>query len=128
MDYYFTKILNCGMAEAESRILSTLKEKGFGLITEIDMKQKLHEKLGVDLMPYKILGMCNPGFAYKAIQAEEKIGTMLPCNILVIDKGNGTTEVAAVNPLASMMAIRNPALGELANEVTGILQKAVLEL
>ncbi|MDD4555439.1 MAG: DUF302 domain-containing protein [Bacteroidales bacterium] len=128
MDYYFTKILNCGMAEAESRILSTLKEKGFGLITEIDMKQKLHEKLGVDLMPYKILGMCNPGFAYKAIQAEEKIGTMLPCNILVIDKGNGTTEVAAVNPLASMMAIRNPALGELAHEVTNILEKAVAEL
>ena len=72
--------------------------------------------------------MCNPGFAYKAIQAEEKIGTMLPCNILVIDKGNGTTEVAAVNPLASMMAIRNPALGELAHEVTNILEKAVAEL
>ncbi len=128
MEYYFTKILNYGMAEAESRVLTVMKEKGFGLLTEIDMKQKLHEKLGVDLKPYKILGMCNPGFAYKAIQAEEKIGTMLPCNILIIDKGDGTTEVAAVNPLASMMAIRNPALGELANEVTGILQKAVLEL
>lgn len=128
MDYYFTKILTCGMAEAESRVLAIMKEKGFGLITEIDMKQKLHEKLGVDLKPYKILGMCNPGFAYKAIQAEEKIGTMLPCNILVIDKGNGTTEVAAVNPLASMMAIQNPGLGELAHEVTNILQKAVAEL
>ena len=128
MEYYFTKILNYGMVEAESRVLAVMKEKGFGLLTEIDMKQKLHEKLGVDLKPYKILGMCNPGFAYKAIQAEEKIGTMLPCNILIIDKGDGTTEVAAVNPLASMMAIQNPALGELAHEVTNILQKAVAEL
>ena len=116
------------MAVAESRIVTALKEKGFGLITEIDMKQKLNEKLGVEIRPYKILGMCNPGFAYKALQAEEKIGTMLPCNVLVIDKGNGTTEVSAVNPLASMMAIQNPALGDLAAEVTGILEASVRNL
>lgn len=125
MDYYFTTTLPCSFAEAESKALAALKEKGFGLITEIDMRGKLHEKLGVEIKPYKILGMCNPAFAYKALQAEEKIGTMLPCNVLVIDKGDNTTEVSAVNPLASMMAIHNPALGELAMEVTDILKKIV---
>ncbi|MCX6277241.1 MAG: DUF302 domain-containing protein [Bacteroidetes bacterium] len=128
MNYYFTTILNCSFAEAESKALAALKEKGFGLISEIDMRQKLNEKLGVEMKEYKILGMCNPGFAYKALQAEEKIGTMLPCNVLVIDKGNGTTEVSAVNPMASMMAIENPALGELAIEVTGILQGIIVSL
>jgi uncharacterized protein (DUF302 family) len=128
MEYYFTTILDCSFGEAESKALSALKEKGFGLITEIDMRQKLNEKLGVEIQKYKILGMCNPAFAYKALQAEEKIGTMLPCNVLVIDKGNGKTEVSAVNPMASMMAIENPALGELATEVTGILQNFIQEL
>ena len=125
MEYYFTTILNCSFEEAESRTLSALKENGFGMITEIDMQQKLKEKLGVELKKYKILGMCNPSFAYKALQAEEKIGTMLPCNVILIDKENGTTEVSAVNPMASMMAIQNPALGSLATEVTDILQKVI---
>jgi uncharacterized protein (DUF302 family) len=125
MEYYFSKILSCSFAEAESKVLAALKEKGFGLITEIDMRQKLNEKLGVEIRPYKILGMCNPGFAYKALQAEEKIGTMLPCNVLVIDKGDSTTEISAVNPIASMQAIQNPALGELAQEVTSILSSVV---
>lgn len=128
MDYYFTTILSCGFEEAEARTLAALKEKGFGLITEIDMKQKLNEKLGVEIKKYRILGMCNPGFAYKALQAEEKIGSMLPCNVLIIDREDGTTEVAAVNPLASMMAISNPSLGELATEVTAILQSVVANL
>ena len=128
MNYYFTTILNCNFAEAESKALAALKEKGFGLISEIDMRQKLNEKLGVEMKDYKILGMCNPGFAYKALQAEEKIGTMLPCNVLVIDKGNGTTEVSAVNPIASMMAIENPSLGELAGEMTGILQSIIANI
>lgn len=125
MDYYFTKILACGFEEAEARTLAALKEKGFGLITEIDMKAKMKEKLGVDMKRYKILGMCNPGYAYKAVQAEEKIGTMLPCNVLVIDREDGTTEVSAVNPLASMMAVTNPALGGLATEVTETLKGVV---
>jgi len=125
MEYYFSKILPCSFEEAEAKTLAALKEKGFGLITEIDMQAKLKEKLGVDIKKYKILGMCNPGFAYKALQAEEKIGTMLPCNVLVIDREDGTTEVSAVNPMASMMAIRNPALGVLANEVTEILEGVV---
>lgn len=128
MDYYFSTILECSFEEAESRALSALKDKGFGMITEIDMRQKLNEKLGVEIQKYKILGMCNPGFAYKALQAEEKIGTMLPCNVLVIDKGNGKTEVAAVNPLASMMSVENPALGGLATEVTEILQGIITGL
>jgi len=128
MEYYFSTILDCPFEEAESKVITGLKEKGFGMITEIDMRQKLNEKLGVEIQKYKILGMCNPGFAYKALQAEEKIGTMLPCNVLVIDKGNGTTEVSAVNPMASMMAIQNPALGELAREVTGILENFINEL
>jgi uncharacterized protein (DUF302 family) len=128
MDYYFSTILDCNFEEAESRTLEALKEKGFGLISEIDMRVKLKEKLGVEIKPYKILGMCNPGFAYKAMQAEEKIGTMLPCNVLVIDKGNGTTEIAAVNPIASMMSISNEALGELATEVTDILSGVISRL
>ena len=128
MDYYFSKILKCGFKEAEAKTLAALKQQGFGLITEIDMQSKLKEKLGVDLKKYKILGMCNPAFAYKALQAEEKIGAMLPCNVLVIDREDGTTEVSAVNPLASMMAISNPALGELAAEVTGILREVVENL
>lgn len=128
MEYYFSTILDCSFEEAESKALSAMKEKGFGMISEIDMRQKLKEKLGVEIQQYKILGMCNPGFAYKALQAEEKIGTMLPCNVLVIDKGNGKTEVSSVNPLASMMAIQNPALGELATEVTGILQGIIAGL
>jgi uncharacterized protein (DUF302 family) len=128
MEYYFTTILDCNFEEAESRAIIALKEKGFGMITEIDMRQKLKEKLGVDIQKYKILGMCNPGFAYKAIQAEEKIGTMLPCNVLVIDKGNGKTEISAVNPMASMMAVDNPALAGLATEVTKILQGIIVGL
>ena len=128
MDYYFSKILNCGFNEAEAKTVAALKERGFGLITEIDMQSKLKEKLGVDLKKYKILGMCNPAFAYKALQVEEKIGAMLPCNVLVIDREDGTTEVSAVNPLASMMAISNPALGKLAAEVTGILREVVENL
>jgi len=125
MEYYFSSILDCSFEEAESKALNALKEQGFGMISEIDMRQKLLEKLGVEIQQYKILGMCNPGFAYKALQAEEKIGIMLPCNVIVIDKGNGTTEVSAVNPIASMMAIENPALGELATEVTRILQETI---
>ncbi len=128
MEYYFSTILDCSFEDAESKVISTLKEKGFGLITEIDMRQKLNEKLGVEIQKYKILGMCNPGFAYKALQAEEKIGTMLPCNVLVIDKGNGKTEVSAVNPMASMMAVQNPALGDLAIEVTGVLENFIKDL
>ena len=125
MEYYFSTNLKTGFQEAIAKTTKALKTEGFGVITEIDMQSKLKEKLGVDFKKYKILGACNPVFAYKALQAEEKIGTMLPCNIIIIDKENGTTEVAAINPIASMMAIQNPLLEPLAREVTNKLKRMI---
>jgi len=125
MDYYFTKTLATSFDEAIQRTTDALKTEGFGIISEINMHEKFKEKLGVDFKKYRILGACNPGYAYKAVQMEEKIGTMLPCNIIVIDKENGTTEVSAVNPIASMMAIHNPALEPVASEVTDKLRKVI---
>ena len=125
MEYYFSTTLKTNFEDAVARTTEALKTEGFGVITEIDMQSKLKEKLGVNFKKYKILGACNPAFAYKALQAEEKIGVMLPCNVLVIDKENGTTEVAAINPIASMMAIQNPVLGPLAQEVTDKLKKII---
>ena len=127
MEYYFSKILHTNFEDAEVKITEELKTEGFGVLTEINMQSKLKEKIGVDFKKYKILGACNPAFAYKALQAEEKIGVMLPCNIVVIDKEDGTTEVAAIHPIASMMAIQNPVLKPLAQEITGKL-KRVMEL
>jgi len=125
MEYYFNTILKTNFEDAVAKTTEALKTEGFGVITEIDMQAKLKEKLGVEFKKYKILGACNPAFAYKALQAEEKIGTMLPCNVLIIDKENGTTEVAAINPIASMMAIPNPALEPLAQEVADKLKKII---
>jgi uncharacterized protein (DUF302 family) len=128
MKYYFSTILKTSFDKAIEKITNALKEEGFGIITEIDMQAKLKEKLGVSFKKYVILGACNPEFAYKALQAEEKIGTMLPCNIIVIDKENGTTEVAAVNPVASMMSVQNSNLGSIAQTVTDILKKVINSL
>ncbi len=125
MEYYFTTILQASFDEAITKTIEALKTEGFGIVSEIDMQAKLKEKLGVDFKKYKILGACNPSFAYKALQIEEKIGTMLPCNIIVIDKENGTTEVSAVDPIASMMAIQNPALKLLAQEATEKLKRVI---
>jgi uncharacterized protein (DUF302 family) len=125
MEYYFSKILPTNFEDAEVKITEALKTEGFGVLTEINMQSKLKEKIGVDFKKYKILGACNPAFAYKALQSEEKIGVMLPCNIVVIDKEDGTTEVAAIHPIASMMAIQNPALKPLAQEITEKLKKVI---
>jgi uncharacterized protein (DUF302 family) len=125
MGYYFSRTLNTGFEEAISKVTEALKTEGFSVITEIDMKAKLMEKLGVEFRNYRILGACNPAFAYKALQAEEKIGVMLPCNVLVIDREDGTTEIAAVDPLASMMAVQNPELAPIAKEVTDKLRNAM---
>ena len=125
MDYYFTKTLATSFDEAIQRVTDALKTEGFGIISEINMHDKFKEKLGVDFKKYRILGACNPGYAYKAVNLEEKIGTMLPCNIIVIDKQDGTTEVSAVNPVASMMAIHNPALEPIAGEVTEKLRRVI---
>ena len=125
MEYYFSDLLNTGFGETVTRVTEALKTEGFGIISEIDMQAKLKEKLGVDFKKYKILGACNPAIAYKALQAEEKVGIMLPCNIVIIDQENGTTEVAAVHPIASMMAIQNPTLEPLAQEVTEKLKRVI---
>ncbi len=125
MEYYFSKTLNVSFDEALRLTTEALKSEGFGVISEINMHEKLKEKLGVDFKRYKILGACNPPLAYKALQAEEKIGTMLPCNVLVIEQGQNKIEIAAVNPVASMQAITNPALGDVALEVTNKLKRVI---
>jgi len=128
MEYYFSKTLNVSYDEAVKLTIEALKSEGFGVITEINMHEKLKEKLGVDFKKYKILGACNPPYAYKALQAEDKIGIMLPCNVLVIEQGLNIIEVAAVNPIASMQAIANPALGDIALQVTDILKNLIKAL
>ena len=128
MEYYFSKTLNVSFDEAIKITTEALKSEGFGVISEIRMHEKLKEKLDIDFKKYTILGACNPPFAYKALQAEDKIGTMLPCNVLVIEQAENEIEVAAVNPIASMQAITNPALGDVAQQVTDKLRKIILDL
>lgn len=128
MDYYFSKTLSTSFEEAIRKTTEALKAEGFGVISEINIHEKLKEKLNVDFRRYKILGACNPSYAYKALQAEDKIGTMLPCNVIVQELSPDHIEVAAVNPIASMMAIHNPALATIAEEVTAKLQAAIKSL
>ena len=128
MEYYFSKTLNAPFDEAVQLVTESQKTEGFGIISEINIHEKLKEKLGVDFKKYRILGACNPGYAYKALQMEDKIGTMLPCNVVVIDQGNGTTEVSAVNPVASMMAIQNNDLETIALEITEKLKRVIVSL
>jgi uncharacterized protein (DUF302 family) len=117
MKYYFEKITNYSFEEAVERVTEELKKEGFGVISEINMHDKLKEKLGVDFRKYRIIGACNPHFAYKALQDEDKIGTMLPCNIIVQQISKTQTEIAAVDPVASMMAVENRALDIMATEI-----------
>jgi len=112
-------------SDAIDGVTVALGKEGFGVLTEIDVKATLQKKLDVDFRPYTILGACNPGFAYKALQAEDKIGAMLPCNVVVQELDDGAVEVAAVDPMASMSAVENDALGGLASEVREILKKVV---
>jgi uncharacterized protein (DUF302 family) len=128
MQYYFSKTLEMDFDQAADRAREAMKAEGFGIVSEIDMQAKLKEKLGVDFKRYTILGACSPPFAYKALQFEDKIGTMLPCNFVVIDQGNGAIEVAAVHPIASMLAVENPALEPLALEVTAKLERIIQSL
>ncbi len=126
MDYYFTKTLNnITFFEAIEKVTQELQDKGFGVLTEIDITATLKKKLDVDFYNYKILGACNAPFAYKALLAEDKIGTMLPCNVIVQEMADGKVEVAAVDPMASMMAIQNEALGSIASEVQGMLKNVI---
>lgn len=126
MSYYFAKTLNLGFADAVKRTVESLKQEGFGIITEIDVKETFKKKINVDFRPYQILGACNPTLAHKALQAEDKIGTMLPCNVIVQEVGDGKTEVAAIDPVASMQAVQNPSLREAALLVQAKL-KSVIE-
>ena len=128
MSYYFTKILNISFEEGVQKVTDALKAEGFGIISEINIHEKFKEKLGVDFKKYRILGACSPAHAYKALQAEDKIGTMLPCNVLVIDQGDSNTEISAVNPIASMMAIQNPGLEPIAIEITEKLKNVIASL
>lgn len=125
MNYYFNKTLKGEFNSVIDKVTSALKLEGFGILTEIDVKETLKKKLDVDFKKYKILGACNPPFAYKALQAEDKIGAMLPCNVTVIEQENGDVEVAAVDPVASMQAIQNQSLASVANEVRNKLKKVV---
>ena len=128
MTYFFNKILPVPFDEAVRRTTEALRQEGFGLITEIDMKTALKSKLGVDFRNYRILGACNPKLAYEALQLEDKVGTMLPCNVVVQDAGAGQTEVAAIDPVASMLAIDNPRLREAAAKVQALLKKVIAAL
>ena len=125
MSYYFNKTVALAFDEAIEKVKAELKKEGFGVLTEIDVKKTLHEKLGVDFRPYRILGACNPPFAYKALMTEDKIGTMLPCNVIVQELAPGRVEVAAIDPLASMAAVKNEDLGAIGLEVREKLKKAV---
>ncbi len=128
MSYYFAKALSAGFDDAVRRTVEALKQQGFGIITEIDVKDTLKKKIGVDFRNYRILGACNPALAHKALSIEDKVGTMLPCNVVVQDAGNGTTEVAAIDPVASMQAVDNPRLKAAAQEVQDRLRKVVESL
>lgn len=125
MKYYIEKTTNYSFDEAVEKVTEELKKEGFGILSEINIHEKLKEKLNVDFRKYRILGACNPPNAYKALQAENKIGTMLPCNVIVQELDDGKTEVAAVDPVASMMAVENAELESIAKEIRTKLQKVI---
>jgi uncharacterized protein (DUF302 family) len=125
MSYYFSKKVEGTFQDVEEKVRSVLKEEGFGVLTEIDVRETLKKKMDVDFRKYKILGACNPPFAYKALQVEDKIGTMLPCNVIIQEAEKGEVEVAAIDPIASMQAIRNDVLEPVALEVQTKLKKVI---
>jgi uncharacterized protein (DUF302 family) len=128
MAYHFSKTVDGSFDQAIAVVTKSLGERGFGILTTIDVKATLKKKLDVDFRPYTILGACNPNFAYQALQREDKIGTMLPCNVIVQQKEVGKVEISAVDPVASMQAIDNPALATVAGEVRALLRQAIESL
>ncbi|WP_291097693.1 MULTISPECIES: DUF302 domain-containing protein [unclassified Flavobacterium] len=128
MKYYISKKISADFDQAVLLVTESLKKEGFGVLTEINLQEKLKEKLNIDFRKYKILGACNPAYAYKALQQEDKIGTMLPCSVVVQELGNNEIEVAAVDPVASMMAIENPSLAGIAGEIKEKLERAIASL
>jgi uncharacterized protein (DUF302 family) len=126
MSYFISKVLKGkGFDEAVELVTARLKEEGFGVLSEINVSETLKNRIGVDFRKYKILGACNPQFAHKALTAEDKVGVFLPCNVVVQEHENSLVEVTAVDPVASMMSIENPALKPLAGEVQQKLQRVI---
>jgi uncharacterized protein (DUF302 family) len=125
MSYFIARMLERSFDDAIARVTDALRAEGFGVLTDIDVSSTLRQKLGVTFRRYRILGACNPALAYEALQREDKVGTMLPCNVIVQDAGNGRTEIAAVDPVASMTAIDNPELRQVAETVRGKLRKVI---
>jgi len=125
MAYYFSKTLGTSFNDAVEKVTAALFAEGFGVISEVDLHEKIKYKLGVDFKKYRILGACNPAYSYKALQAEDKVGVMLPCNVLVIEQGDNEIEIAAVNPSDAMMAVHNEVVAEIAVRVGEHLQKAL---
>jgi uncharacterized protein (DUF302 family) len=128
MSYYFSKTVNLPFDEAITRVTEELKREGFGVLTDIDVRATMKKKLDVDFRYYRILGACNPPFAHRALMAEDKIGTMLPCNVIVQEHAAGVVEIAAVDPVASMAAVDNADLGSIADEIRSKLRRVVDEL
>ena len=125
MSYYFNKIVDLTFEEAIKKVTEELKKEGFGVLTEIDVTGALKKKINVDFRKYRILGACNPSFAHKALLAEDKIGTMLPCNVVVQETADGKIEVAAIDPVASMQAIQNKSLSEIATTIQSKLKQVI---
>ncbi len=126
MSYYYNKVLKSkGFNEAIDQVTAELKKEGFGVLTEIDVKETLKKKIDVDFKKYKILGACNPQFAHKALQSEDKIGVFLPCNVVVEENANGEVEVTAVDPIASMIAVKNESLATIATEIQQKLRRVI---
>lgn len=128
MSYHFSKTISCSFDDAIGRVTAALQNEGFGILTEIDVQATLKKKLNVDFRGYKILGACNPPFAYEALQLEDKIGTMLPCNVIVQAQGDGQVEVSVIDPVASMGAVGNPALSVIAEQIQAKLQQMLNSL
>ena len=126
--YYFSKVVDLPFSAAIAATMEALKRHGFGVLTDIDVEATLKKKLDVSFRPYRILGACNPSMALQALLAENKIGTMLPCNVVVQELPNGSVEVSAVDPVASMQAIENPKLAETAAKVGEMLRQVVKEI
>ena len=128
MSYYFSKTLQMPFVQAIQHVTDALASRGFGVLTTIDVRATMRKKLDIDFRPYTILGACNPQFAHKALQCEDKIGTMLPCNVVVQEVGKGQVEVSAVDPVASMQGVNNPKLAPIADEVRKLLKQVVADL
>jgi len=128
MSYYFSKTISSSFEEAVTRVTEALKKEGFGILTDINVKETLKKKLNVDFPNYRILGACNPPFAYQALQAEDKIGIMLPCNVIVQERPGSVVEISAVDPVASMASVVNPKLTEIAVQVREKLKNVIDEL